>query len=95
MMRTYGPIRKLWGGGYRGEGILKLIKQNISSVNSNWHAAATKRFYQKKALERLVDQLEDSIENEGLEFESFSDNANNFHSYGSLQNLNDARLYGT
>ena len=90
MMRTYGPIRNLWEGGSRGEGILKLIKRNISSVNSNWHIAATKRFYQKKALDRLVDQLEDSIENEGLEFESFSDKANNFHLYGSLQNLNDA-----
>ena len=58
MMRPYEPIRNLWEGGSRGEGILKLIKRNIPSINTNWHISATKKFYQHKSLDLLVDQME-------------------------------------
>ena len=35
MMKTYGPVRNLWEGGSMDEGILRLIKPNITKAQNN------------------------------------------------------------
>ena len=94
MMRMFGPIRNLWEGGSMGEGILKLIKHNIPSVNVNWHINSTKKFYQQKSLNRLVDQLSETESRnttDGLNTKvAFKERASNFHIYGKKQNVINA-----
>lgn len=94
MMRMFGPIRNLWEGGSMGEGILKLIKHNIPSVNVNWHINSTKKFYQQKLLNRLVDQLsQDNSYGTGNGMNTkatFKERATNFHIYGNKQNVINA-----
>ena len=93
-MRMFGPIRNLWEGGSMGEGILKLIKHNIPSVNVNWHINSTKKIYQQKSLNRLVDQLSEKESQgtaDGLNAKvAFKERASNFHIYGNKQNVINA-----
>ena len=94
MMRMFGPIRNLWEGGSMGEGILKLIKHNIPSVNVNWHINSTKKFYQQKSLNRLVEQLNEenlhaTADGTGAKV-TFKERASNFHIYGNKQNVINA-----
>ena len=91
MMLRFGPVRNLWEGGYRGEGILRLVKHHISNVQANWHICATNKFYQHKSLQRILEQLSsfDKSKEVGGKLK-FSDKANNLHFYDKKQNLIDA-----
>ena len=88
----YDPIRSLWEGSSMGEGILKSIIPNVSSVNFQWHVVSTKTIYQQKSISRLADQVKDYDPNdiESEEELKFYGNENNFHLYGVKQNVIDA-----
>ena len=90
MMREFGPVRNLWEGGTMGEGILKLIKHNIPSVNANWHISATSKYYQQKSIARILHQIEQKEDNKDNEKLTPKDQVDNFHLYGSKQNVVNA-----
>ena len=93
-MSMFGPICNLWEGGSIGEGILKLIRHNILSVNVNWHINSTEKFYQQKSLNHMVDQLNEKesqtmVDGENTKI-SFKERASNIYIYGSKQNVINA-----
>ena len=89
-MNTFGPIRNLWEGGSMGEGILRLVKHHIPSVQLNWHICATNKFYQQKSIQRILDQVEPSQQNSSNTKSQFFERAINIHIYGNEKNLTDA-----
>ena len=91
MMLRFGPVRNLWEGGSRGEGILRMIKHHVSNVEKNWHICSTRKFYQHKSMERIMQQLSPL---DSTKTRTFADKANNIHFYDKKKNLNDAFLSG-
>ena len=55
-MRNFGPLRLFWEGGYKGEGILALLKMSVTQGTHMpyFATAALKRFYNDRALGQLL-----------------------------------------
>ena len=50
-MRLYGPMRRYWEGGYRGEGLIQDLKPLIKNgLCLNWQVNTLKKFYNLRAL---------------------------------------------
>jgi hypothetical protein len=56
-MQRFGPPRELWEGGPRGEGILRELKPLIRGLRGNWAKNALTRFYQNRAFDDILPQL--------------------------------------
>ena len=56
VMRKFGPLRNYWEGGYKGEGILRLLKPAITQgTHMHWFAsAALKKLYHEKSVGLLL-----------------------------------------
>ena len=56
IMREFGPLRNYWEGGYKGEGIIGVVKPAITQgTHMPWFAtAALKKFYREKSVELLL-----------------------------------------
>ena len=56
-MRLYGPMRRYWEGGYRGEGLIQDLKPLIKNgLCLNWQRNTLKRFYNLRALSFFDDE---------------------------------------
>ena len=55
MMREFGPLRNLWEGGCRGEGILTYVKPELTmGLRLNWQRALMKKILQQKSMGHLL-----------------------------------------
>ena len=80
--RDKGSLRNFWDGGYNGEGMVRVIKDQIGRVSGNWHSSALKRIYKQNAISRLVSTFD--TEREGGEEYTRQD----FFMYETLLQLN-------
>lgn len=54
-MRTFGPLRLYWEGGWKGEGIIREIKEIIRDVlKMNWAYNTLKRAYNRRAFDYML-----------------------------------------
>ena len=68
-MLHFGPLRLLWEGDSKGEGILRTIKPLIHGLVQNWALNAMKAWYRWRALERIARQFEQTC-NDGVGVEA-------------------------
>jgi hypothetical protein len=54
-----GPLRNFWEGGFKGEGFLRFMKQEITmGLRLNWQVNLLRRMYRRIAMARLLDEEE-------------------------------------
>jgi hypothetical protein len=54
-----GPLRNFWEGGFKGEGFLKFMKQEITmGLRLNWQVNVLRRMYRTMAMAKLLDEEE-------------------------------------
>ncbi len=57
VIRQYGPVRNIWEGGAKGEGVLRFVKPNmLNGMRRSWEMSSMKTLMRKKAMEYVVDQ---------------------------------------
>jgi hypothetical protein len=86
-MATYGPLRDLWEGGPRGEGILRTIKPLLQQgLTQNWEYNLLAKVHIKQQLQNLLVPQEATITPSVLlcSPESLKDRSRNFHKYKTL-----------
>jgi hypothetical protein len=54
-MSLYGPLRNIWEGGFRGEGLLKMVKPLVrQGLKGNWHFNLLRNFLIHKSFDSLL-----------------------------------------
>ena len=89
-MREFGNLRDYWEGGYRGEGILKEIKQLVTQGTYHpWFAkSALTKYYKTKTLSMILDgDFFASDDDDETELEERSNNYTMFYRYNNIQTL--------
>jgi hypothetical protein len=56
-MRIFGPLRLLWEGSGKGEGIIRFIKPLIHGLKKNWAVNALLKFMQRRSLGILLNRF--------------------------------------
>ena len=76
-MKLFGPLRLYWEGGWKGEGIIKELKEVIrDGLKKNWQENTLKRVYNGRALDYMLNL-------NGFIFENKSE-LKNYIKYSSL-----------
>jgi hypothetical protein len=58
-MWLVGPLRNFWEGGFKGEGYLRFMKQEITmGLRLNWQVNLLKRLFRRIAMARLLEEEE-------------------------------------
>ena len=79
-MRMYGPLRRYWEGGYRGEAMIQELKPLITTgLSKNWQRRILTKFYNTRAIGHF--QTTTILNNQMLGNEQ---NVNMHHNYGSI-----------
>ena len=84
-MEMFGPLRLYWEGGWKGEGIIKEIKEIIrDGLKKNWAENTLKRVYNGRAFDYMLKSNKLNFINKNTVRE--------YKKYHSLNELNDAFL---
>jgi len=82
-MRLYGPMRRYWEGGYRGEGLIQDLKPLIKNgLCLNWQVNTLKFFYNLRALSFFDEETKN-----GTKINSKKNYYGMHHVYDSIKNI--------
>ena len=87
-MDTYGPLRDLWEGGFKGEGFLRFMKPLINQgFRTNWQSNCLKKLLRIKAFDNILSKRQF----DSHEYPKYYPPMNkaSFHKYGSQQEVLD------
>ena len=92
-MREFGNLRDYWEGGYRGEGILREIKQYVTQGTYHpWFAkSALTRYYKTKTMSMILDGdfFETDDDDDEAECENRSGNYTMYYRYSNKQSVEE------
>ena len=95
-IKDYGPLRLYWEGGYKGEGLLRLIKPMINQGvhKSSFGKTLLTNFFKDRFLQIIMDMnvedTEDPDEGEQRDVVRYT----TFRTYGSLDQVEEALMDG-
>jgi hypothetical protein len=80
-MLMFGPLRLLWEGDNKGEGILRWVKPLIHGLGKNWAYNALRWFYVRKALDSIARRFENNGDDGGQTYDDPRERGERYHAF--------------